>query len=136
VLKTQFDKEEDAGFASIQTRFNYAWGLIKSKRRSDNLEGVRHLTGMKATCEALSNGPFRVLQFPFSRAILISEIYKMDPSRRRESLYYLALGHYKLASYTEARRFNDLLLEKEPHNLQAISLRGLIDDNVAKGMCC
>ena len=49
-------------------------------------------------------------------------------------MYYLALGHYKLASYTEARRFNDLLLEKEPNNLQALSLRGLIDNKVAKGI--
>ena len=35
--------------------------------------------------------------------ILISyyplEIYKENPSRRRECLYYLALGEYKLANY-------------------------------------
>ena len=30
------------------------------------------------------------------------------------------------------RRYNDLLLEKEPANLQAASLGGLIDDKVAK----
>jgi len=42
------------------------------------------------------------------------------------------LGNYKLGNYSEARRYNDLLLEKEPANLQASSLRGLIDDKVAK----
>jgi hypothetical protein len=38
------------------------------------------------------------------------------------------LGHYN-----EARRYNDSLLEKEPRNMQALSLRALIDDRVAKG---
>ena len=38
------------------------------------------------------------------------------------------MGHYN-----EARRYNDSLLEKEPRNMQALSLRALIDDRVAKG---
>ena len=63
---------------------------------------------------------------------LLSEIFRTSPERRRECLYYLALGHYKLGNYAEARRYNDLLLDKEPANLQADSLRGLIDDKVAK----
>jgi fission 1 protein len=37
-----------------------------------------------------------------------------------------------LGNYAESRRYNDLLLDKEPGNLQADSLRGLIDDKVAK----
>jgi mitochondrial fission 1 protein len=37
-----------------------------------------------------------------------------------------------LGNYAEARRYNDLLLEKEPGNLQASSLRQLIDDKVSK----
>jgi len=44
----------------------------------------------------------------------------------------LALGNFKLGNYAEARRYNDLLLEKEPNNLQAASLRTLIDDKVAR----
>ncbi|KGQ09321.1 Mitochondria fission 1 protein [Beauveria bassiana D1-5] len=36
------------------------------------------------------------------------------------------------ASYGEARRYNDLLLEREPANLQASNLRQLIDDRVSK----
>lgn len=63
---------------------------------------------------------------------LLSEIFRISPERRRECLYYLALGNYKLGNYAEARRFNDLLLDKEPANLQASSLRSLIDDKVAK----
>lgn len=63
---------------------------------------------------------------------LLSDIFKTTPERRRECLYYLALGNYKLGNYAEARRYNDLLLDKEPGNLQASSLRQLIDDKVSK----
>lgn len=62
----------------------------------------------------------------------MSEIFRNAPERRRECLYYLALGNYKLGNYGEARRYNDLLLDYEPGNMQASSLRGLIDDKVAK----
>lgn len=79
-------------------------GLIKSSARGEQQEGVR----------------------------LLSEIFRNSPERRRECLYYLALGNYKLGNFAEARRYNDLLLDHEPSNLQAGSLRGLIDDKVAK----
>jgi fission 1 protein len=79
-------------------------GLIKSNSRPDQQEGVR----------------------------LLSEIFRNSRERRRECLYYLALGNYKLGNYAEARRYNELLLELEPANLQAGSLKGLIDDKVAK----
>ena len=79
-----------------------------------------------------------------------TEIYRTEPGRRRECLYYLALGHYKMGNFDEARRFNGeyysridffpvaepktaLLLEKEPTNLQAQSLAVLIDKGVARG---
>jgi len=81
-----------------------AQGLIKSTSRPDQQEGVR----------------------------LLSEIFRNSRERRRECLYYLALGNYKLGNYAEARRYNELLLELEPANLQAGSLKGLIDDKVAK----
>jgi mitochondrial fission 1 protein len=79
-------------------------GLIKSNTRNEQQEGVRFLT----------------------------DIFRTTPERRRECLYYLALGNFKLGNYAEARRYNDLLLDKEPNNLQAASLRTLIDDKVAK----
>jgi fission 1 protein len=79
-------------------------GLIKSNSRPDQQEGVR----------------------------LLSEIFRNSRERRRECLYYLALGNYKLGNYAEARRYNELLLELEPANLQAGSLKGLIDEKVAK----
>ena len=79
-------------------------GLIKSSTRPDQQYGVQ----------------------------LLSDIFKTTPERRRECLYYLALGNYKLGNYAEARRYNELLLEKEPGNLQSQSLGGLIDDKVSK----
>jgi fission 1 protein len=79
-------------------------GLVKSTDRSDQQLGVR----------------------------LLSDIFRTSPERRRECLYYLALGNYKLGNYAEARRYNEFLLDKEPANLQAANLRQLIDDKVAK----
>ncbi|KAH8804761.1 hypothetical protein F5884DRAFT_859375 [Xylogone sp. PMI_703] len=102
VLRSQYEKEGE--HVGVQTKFNYAWGLIKSNARHDQQEGVR----------------------------LLSEIFRTSPERRRECLYYLALGNYKLGNYAEARRLSDILLDKEPANLQASSLRGLIDDKVTR----
>ncbi|TKA69066.1 Mitochondria fission 1 protein [Cryomyces minteri] len=80
------------------------YGLIKSTARGEQQEGVR----------------------------LLSEIFRNSPDRRRECLYYLALGNFKLGNFAEARRYNELLLDVEPANLQAGSLKGLIDDKVAR----
>ncbi|EUC46333.1 hypothetical protein COCMIDRAFT_93178 [Bipolaris oryzae ATCC 44560] len=102
VLRAQYEKEGE--YVGLQTKFNYAWGLIKSTSRPDQQEGVR----------------------------LLSEIFRNSRERRRECLYYLALGNYKLGNYAEARRYNELLLELEPANLQAGSLKSLIDEKVAK----
>ncbi|KAF2668575.1 mitochondrial fission 1 protein [Microthyrium microscopicum] len=102
VLRTQYENEGE--YVGIQTKFNYAWGLIKSTARTDQQYGVQ----------------------------LLSEIFRASPDRRRECLYYLALGHYKLGNYAESRKYNDLLLDLEPNNLQAASLRQLVDDKVQK----
>ncbi|PNY25416.1 Mitochondrial membrane fission protein [Tolypocladium capitatum] len=102
VLRAQYEKEGE--MVGVQTKFNYAWGLVKSNQRNDQQLGVR----------------------------LLSDIFRLSPERRRECLYYLALGNYKLGNYGEARRYNDLLIDKEPANLQAADLRQLIDNKVAK----
>ncbi|KAF8159686.1 hypothetical protein B0H34DRAFT_413673 [Crassisporium funariophilum] len=104
VLRTQYLKEVAQDYVTNQTKFNFAWGLVKSPMREHQVEGVR----------------------------LLQDIYRAEPQRRRECLYYLALGHYKLGNFEEARRFNGLLTEKEPTNLQAQSLKQLIDRGVAR----
>jgi fission 1 protein len=82
---------------------------------------------------------------------IATEIYRSDPPRRRECLYYLSLGHYKMGNFEEARRFNckyltclkerqtlnvlpaiALLMEREPNNQQAQSLNQLIEKGVAR----
>ncbi|KAJ8587316.1 mitochondrial fission 1 protein [Rhizopogon salebrosus TDB-379] len=104
VLKLQYEKEFAQSHVTVQTKFNYSWGLVKSPLRDHQVEGVR----------------------------LLQDIYRTEPTRRRECLYYLALGHYKMGNFTEARSFNDLLLSREPTNLQAQSLASLIDKGVAR----
>ncbi|RHZ68888.1 hypothetical protein Glove_292g27 [Diversispora epigaea] len=102
VLKRQFEREGND--VTTQTKFNYAWGLIKSKKKPEQQLGVR----------------------------LFAEIFQESRERRRECLYYLALGHYKLGEYTRAKEFNNQLLEKEPNNMQGQSLKQLIEDKLSK----
>ncbi|OQN98164.1 Mitochondria fission 1 protein [Cryoendolithus antarcticus] len=42
VLRSQYEKEDP--YPSLQTKFNYAWGLIKSSTRQDQQDGVRLLS--------------------------------------------------------------------------------------------
>ncbi|KAG0319380.1 mitochondrial membrane protein [Linnemannia gamsii] len=102
VLKKQYIREGE--YVTEQTRFNYSWGLIKSKNRREQTQGV----------------------------LLLTDIYREVPDRRRECLFYLALGHFKLGNYNDARKFNEALLEYEPNNHQAHALRQEIEDRVAK----
>ncbi|KAF7294421.1 Mitochondrial fission 1 protein [Mycena kentingensis (nom. inval.)] len=104
VLRLQYEKELAQGYVTVQSKFNYAWGLVKAPIRQHQVEGVR----------------------------LLQELYRAEPTRRRECLYYLALGHYKMGNFEEAKKFNALLLDKEPTNMQAISLAQLIDKGVAR----
>ncbi|GAA5807776.1 hypothetical protein MFLAVUS_001155 [Mucor flavus] len=101
VLRRQYIKEGE--YVTIQTKFNYAWGLIKSSK-SDHIE-----LGIK----------------------LLTEIYTDAPERRRECLYFLAIGNFKIKNYSEARRFNEQLLKLEPRNDQATSLKQMIDEKVS-----
>ncbi|KAH7890764.1 hypothetical protein F5I97DRAFT_79462 [Phlebopus sp. FC_14] len=104
VLRLQYQKELAQSHVTVQTKFNYAWGLVKSSVRDHQVEGVR----------------------------LLQDIYRSEPARRRECLYYLALGYYKMGNFADAKSFNDLLLEKEPSNLQAQSLASLIEQGVTR----
>ncbi|KAI9509120.1 hypothetical protein F5148DRAFT_1189857 [Russula earlei] len=104
VLRTQYEKEVAQSHVTTQTKFNYAWGLVKSPIREHQAEGVQ----------------------------LLADLYRSEPTRRRECLYYLALGHYKMGNLAEAKSFNSRLLEREPTNLQALSLDALIDNAVKR----
>lgn len=43
---------------------------------------------------------------PLTCARASADIYRTEPTRRRECLYFLAVGHYKLGNFGEARRYN------------------------------
>lgn len=105
VLRDQYEQEGE--YVSLQAKFNYAWGLIKSKRVADQQEGVR----------------------------LLTQVFKDAPQRRRETLYYLSIGSFKLGDYTNARKYCDILLEYEPDNRQVTQLRQAIEDKLNSGMC-
>ncbi|AAS51862.1 ADL058Wp [Eremothecium gossypii ATCC 10895] len=93
---------EGGDIASIQSRFNYAWGLVKSHDAEDQRLGVK----------------------------LLTDIYKESPMRRRESLYYLAIGCYKLGEYAMAKRYADALVAHEPDNAQARTLKAMVEQKI------
>lgn len=93
---------EGGDIASIQSRFNYAWGLIKSQDTEDQRLGVKILT----------------------------DIYKESPMRRRESLYYLTIGCYKLGEYAMAKRYADVLYSHEPQNPQANAVKAMVEKKI------
>lgn len=95
VLRLQYQKEVSQAHVTVQTKFNYAWGLIKSPKREDQVEGVGLLQG-----KALSFGYLAAPQLTQP-----PDIYRNEPVRRRECLYYLALGYYKMENYEEAKSF-------------------------------
>ncbi|TPX54608.1 hypothetical protein PhCBS80983_g05857 [Powellomyces hirtus] len=100
ILREQYQLEDPK--PRPQTKFNYAWALVRSRARTDQEDGIK----------------------------LLHEIYRDLPSRRRECLYYIALGEYKLGNYKNARKYNETLLQLETRNTQALSLRQLIDEKV------
>ncbi|KLO08047.1 TPR-like protein [Schizopora paradoxa] len=102
VIRRQYEAEEEKGILTTQTTFNYAWALVKSSRKDHQEKGV----------------------------LLLQKLYKDDPSRRRESLYFLGVGYYKLGKYTDAQKIIGKLLEKEPTNEQAISLNQEIENKL------
>ena len=45
MLKIQYEKELEAGHVTVQTKFNYAWGLVKSPKYEHQVNGVKLLQG-------------------------------------------------------------------------------------------
>ncbi len=96
MLRLQYEKELAQAHVTVQTKFNYAWGLVKSPMREHQVEGVRLLQG----------APFPTRCLLVSVLTRSKDLYRAEPTRRRECLYYLALGHYKMGNFDEAKKFN------------------------------
>lgn len=45
VLRLQYQKERAQSHVTVQTKFNYAWGLVKSQTRECQVEGIQLLQG-------------------------------------------------------------------------------------------
>lgn len=101
-LRTQYEAE--LPHPSPSTKFNYAWGLVRSKRSEDTEAGVR----------------------------LLYQLYRDEPELTRECLYYLSMGEIKLGNYTEARKYARELLKMEPTNSQASALLTEIEERVTR----
>lgn len=78
---------------------------MKSPQAEHQVEGVRLLQGTHFVLDDLL-APRAHLYEIYMLILSNVDIYRAEPGRRRECLYYLALGHYKMGNYEEARRFN------------------------------
>ncbi|KAI5960848.1 FIS1 [Candida pseudojiufengensis] len=102
ILKNQLDSEQPK--PTSQTQFNYAWGLIKSNQHRLQQQGID----------------------------ILVKLYKQESEMRREILYYLSLGSFKIGDFSNAKRYIDSLLKIEPENQQALQLKDNIDDKITK----
>lgn len=102
ILRRQVESEGPD--PSAQSQFNYAWGLIKAPDLNSQRKGID----------------------------ILGTLYRDVPKMRRESLYYLALGSYKVGDYSNARRYCETLLQNEPDNTQVKDLKQLIEDKVTQ----
>lgn len=102
ILEAQVESEQPV--ATVQSQFNFGWGLLKSKDEDDIKQGIN----------------------------IITDIFKTVPSRRTECLYYLSLGCFKIKEYREASRYIDVLLSHQPDNQNAITVKKLIENELAK----
>ncbi|CAL4945526.1 unnamed protein product [Urochloa decumbens] len=55
-----------------------------------------------------------------------------SPLQAREKLYLLAVGHYRSGDYPKSRQFLDHCLEIQPDCGQALALKKVVEDKIAK----
>lgn len=101
ILKNQIESENPL---TPQSEFNYAWGLIKSKKTKNKKHGIRIL-----------------------KRLSVTESYMI-----RECYYFLSLALYKIGDYSESENYIYKLLDIEPNNTQALALKNLIKKKVKK----
>jgi len=89
--------------SNVQTKFNYAYNLIRSARPYETKKGRD----------------------------LLQDLQQSNPNNR-EYLYYLAIVSFKLELYTDARNYTHAMLKQEPNNRQALQLDKMINDKVTK----
>ncbi|XP_024540050.1 mitochondrial fission 1 protein A [Selaginella moellendorffii] len=102
--------KEGAGITPEKDRneslMRLAWALVHSREPSNVLRGIA------------------MLEAAFDK--------KAGPLQTREILYLLAVGHYRNGDYVKSRRLVEQALEIAPDFRQALMLRSLIEDKIAK----
>ncbi|KAK4272461.1 hypothetical protein QN277_021018 [Acacia crassicarpa] len=58
--------------------------------------------------------------------------YDTSPLHQRERLYLLAVGYYRSSDYSKCRMLLDQCLEIAPDWRQAVSLKKIVEDRIAK----
>ncbi|XP_023201875.1 mitochondrial fission 1 protein [Xiphophorus maculatus] len=104
-FEKKYNNEQLKGSVSKETKFEYAWCLIRSKYTDDIKKGV----------------------------LLLEElVHKSSKDDSRDYLFYLAVANYRLKEYEKALKFIRTLLRNEPGNKQALELEKLIDKALKK----
>ena len=102
-FEEKYKMESESGTTSINTQFQYACCLVRSKYKDDIRKGIE----------------------------LFSDLCNRGCDQR-DFLFFLGLGYYKLGDYATAMKFTQRLLTIEPSNHQARELEGIIDEKQKK----
>ncbi|KAM3590407.1 uncharacterized protein V6R79_009084 [Siganus canaliculatus] len=104
-FEKKYNNELAKGAVSKDTKFEYAWCLIRSKYTDDIKKGI----------------------------VLLDElVQKSSKDDSRDFLFYLAVAHYRLKEYEKALKYIRTLLKNEPGNKQALDMQKLIDKALKK----
>uniref|UniRef100_A0A1A8HCZ8 Mitochondrial fission 1 protein n=1 Tax=Nothobranchius korthausae TaxID=1143690 RepID=A0A1A8HCZ8_9TELE len=104
-FEKKYNNELTKGAVSKETKFEYAWCLIRSKYSEDIRKGI----------------------------VLLEElVHKSSKDDSRDFLFYLAVANYRLKEYEKALKYIRTLLKNEPGNKQALELEKLIDKALKK----
>ncbi|XP_037116712.1 mitochondrial fission 1 protein isoform X1 [Syngnathus acus] len=109
-FEKKYNNELAKGAVSKETKFEYAWCLIRSKYTGDIKKGI---------------------------ALLEELVQKASKDDTRDFYFYLAVANYRLKAivlqeYEEALKYIRILLKNEPGNKQAAELQALIDKALKK----
>ncbi|XP_041821323.1 mitochondrial fission 1 protein [Chelmon rostratus] len=104
-FEKKYNNELVKGAVSKDTKFEYAWCLIRSKYSDDIKKGI----------------------------VLLEElVQKASKDDSRDFLFYLAVANYRLKEYEKALKYIRTLLRNEPGNKQAQELENLINKALKK----
>ncbi|XP_076828770.1 mitochondrial fission 1 protein [Brachyhypopomus gauderio] len=104
-FEEKYKSELAKGSVSKETKFEYAWCLIRSKYSNDIVKGIQLLEDL---------------------------VQKSPKDDQRDFLFYLAVANYRLKEYERALKYIRILLRNEPGNKQALDLEELINQALKK----